>query len=139
MNDPIAAVSYFLPSLARPDHASDLDWNNHVFGLTAIICEYIQFVRSEPLHLAINQVYADLLKKGIVKHLEPKMLKQLKKEGKQQREKEKAARLAQLEAVNNALAEDSKQMIATDEVNQSEKVVIEEKVEVAQAEKDPGS
>jgi hypothetical protein len=102
MNDPIAAVSYFLPSLARPDHASDLDWNNHVFGLTAIICEYIQFVRSEPLHLAINQVYADLLNKGIVKHLEPKMLKQLKKEGKQQREKDKAARLAQLEAVNNA-------------------------------------
>ena len=29
-------------------------------------------------------------------------------------------------------------MIATDEVNQSEKVVIEEKVEVAQAEKDAG-
>jgi len=30
-------------------------------------------------------------------------------------------------------------MIATDEVNQSEKVVIEEKVEVAQAEKEAGS
>ncbi len=41
MNDPIAAVNYFLPSISRPEHASDLDWNNHIFGLVAIICEYI--------------------------------------------------------------------------------------------------
>ena len=74
LDDPIAAVEFFLPSLSRPEQASDLDWNNHIFGLTAIVCEYIQFVRGEPLHFAIKEVHSHLLKKGVVKDLDTEML-----------------------------------------------------------------
>jgi hypothetical protein len=38
--DPIHALHYFLPDLKRPSHATDLEWNNHIFGLASIICCY---------------------------------------------------------------------------------------------------
>jgi uncharacterized protein (UPF0305 family) len=80
MDDPIAAVNHFLPLIKRPEKASDLDWNNHLFGLTSIICEYIQFLKGEPLHLAIKQVYAHLLEKGVVKELDTELLEKFREE-----------------------------------------------------------
>jgi hypothetical protein len=94
MDDPIAAVEHFLPSITRPPQASDLDWNNHIFGLTSIICEYIQFVRGEPLHTAIKKVHAHLFEKGVIKQLDMEALEKFKLQQKQQRQIAHAARIA---------------------------------------------
>ena len=70
LNDPIAAVDYFLPSVIRPSHASDLDWNNHLFGLVAIVCEYVSQLRGEPIHYSIEFVKDELLLRGTIKHMD---------------------------------------------------------------------
>ena len=75
LSDPVLAVSHFLPSLLKPAHATDLQWNNHLFGLTAIICDYFSILTLKPIHYFIQEVKSVLLSKGLIRNFDKKELK----------------------------------------------------------------
>ena len=82
LKDPISTLNHFLPYLPRPTQASDVDWNNHLFGVASIVCDYISILRNVPIMDLLNQVKEDFLQRGIIMVLDTKRLKELKKEEK---------------------------------------------------------
>ena len=88
-SDPFLAVSHFLPSLLRPAHATDLQWNNHLFGLTAIICDYFSIINKKPIHFFIQEVKSVLLQQGLIRNFDKKELKQEIKLAKQLKHEQK--------------------------------------------------
>lgn len=78
LRDPLEAFDHFFTHVSRPEHSSDLEWHNHLFGLTAIVCEYISCLRGQPIHFAINEVKAALLKRGTIRNLTKTELKDSK-------------------------------------------------------------
>ena len=63
LTDPITSFEYFLPHVSRPSHATDLQWNNHLFGLAVIVCDFIATLRDEPLHLSLEYLRKHLIAK----------------------------------------------------------------------------
>lgn len=82
LKDPIQTLNHFLPYLPRPPHATDLEWNNHLFGVASIVCDYISILRNVPIMDLLKVVKDDFLQRGIIAVLDTKRLKELKKEEK---------------------------------------------------------
>lgn len=87
LDDPLYALSHFLPQLKRPHGASDLDWNNHIFGLTAIICDYISMLRGQTITSLLLYAKEALLSMNLIVPLDKHTLKEARKQAKLKKER----------------------------------------------------
>jgi hypothetical protein len=59
LNDPKKALNYFSDHLQKPDHMAqvgELEWNNHLFALSALICELFNHLEHKPIYSFLGQL-----------------------------------------------------------------------------------
>jgi hypothetical protein len=83
LNSPLQAFDHYWPHLSRPEHATDLEWTNHIFALAVIVCEYIALLRNQPIHFSINEVKDELLRRGTIRNFTKVELKESKRQKKE--------------------------------------------------------
>ena len=77
LKDPLLAFNYYLPKVSRPSHATDLQWNNHLFGLASLVCDLIATVNEQPLYITLKTLKTHLLSANLIKNFDKKTLKEV--------------------------------------------------------------
>lgn len=82
LKDSIKALNFFSEHLHRPyylAHVNELEWNNHLFAISAFICEFFNHLYHQPMVHFLSKIQKYLKEKGLITfHEKPDKKKKIK-------------------------------------------------------------